>query len=44
MLNKLRKLRTLSQDMTTTEAERELAYKKYQELKKKYTKNLKIED
>ena len=37
MLDKLRKLRALSQDTITTEAERELAYKKYQELKKKYT-------
>ncbi|MDH6456945.1 hypothetical protein M2102_000560 [Fusobacterium sp. PH5-7] len=36
MLDKLRKLRALSQDMTTTEAERELAYKRYQEIKKKY--------
>lgn len=38
-LEKLKKLRDLSEDLSTTPAERELAYKRYIEFKSKYSLN-----
>ena len=41
-IEKLKKLRSLSEDTSTTEAERNLAYKRYLEFKSKYS--LELED
>lgn len=41
-LEKLKKLRDLSEDLSTTPAERELAYKRYIEFKSKYSLMMKM--